>query len=101
MPSTIEQVHQEFKDRGLTILAVNIKGSREVVAKWVRDKGVTTSALLDPDGAVTRAYGVTGTPTVYLVGRAGQLVGMAAGPRSWTSDAGRVLLAVLLAQPTP
>jgi peroxiredoxin len=101
LPSTIEQVHQEFKDRDLTILAVHIKGSREVVATWVRDNGVTSSILLDPDGAVTRAYRVTGTPTVYLVSRAGQLVGVAVGPRSWTSDAGHALLTALLAQPTP
>ena len=100
MPSTIEQVHREFKDRGLTILALHIKGTREVVATWVRDNRVTTSVLLDLDGAVTRAYGVTGTPTVYLVSREGQMVGKAFGQRSWTSDAGRALLAALLAQPS-
>ncbi len=70
-----------------------------MVAKWVRDNRVTASVLLDPDGAVTRAYQVTGTPTVYLVSRTGQLVGKAFGQRSWTSDAGRALLAVLLGQP--
>ena len=100
MPSTIEQVRKEFQDQGLTILAVNMRESREVVAKWVRDNGVTTSVLLDPDGAVTQAYGVTGTPTAYLVNRAGQMVGKAFGQRSWTSDAGRALLTALLAQPT-
>ena len=78
-----------------------MRESREVVAKWVRDKGVTTSVLLDADGAVTRDYRVTVTPTVYLVNRAGQMVGKAFGQRSWTSDAGRTLLAALLAQPTP
>jgi cytochrome c biogenesis protein CcmG, thiol:disulfide interchange protein DsbE len=91
---------QEFKDQGLTILAVNIRENRKVVAKWVGDNGVTTSALIDPDGAVTHAYGVTGTPTVYLVSRAGLMVGKAFGQRSWTSDAGRALLAALLAQST-
>jgi cytochrome c biogenesis protein CcmG, thiol:disulfide interchange protein DsbE len=100
LPSTIEPIHQELKDQGLTILAVNMGESRAVVAKWVRDKGVATSVLLDSDRAVTRAYGVTGTPTVYLVSRAGQMVGKAFGQRSWTSDAGRALLAALLAQPT-
>ena len=100
MPSTIELIHQELKDQGLTILAVNMGETRAVVAKWVRDKGVATSVLLDSDRAVTRAYGVTGTPTVYLVSRAGQMVGKAFGQRSWTSAAGRALLAALLAQPS-
>jgi len=69
-----------------------------VAVAWVREKGVTSRILLDPDGAVTRAYGVTGTPTVYLVGRAGQLVGKAVGPRGWMSDLGRALLTALLDQ---
>lgn len=101
MPSAIEQVHREFKDKGLTILAVNVGESRAVVAEWVRNHGITTSVLLDSDRAVTRTYGVTWTPTGYLVSRAGQMVGKAFGQRSWTSDAGRTLLAELLAQPTP
>jgi peroxiredoxin len=101
LPSTIELIHQEFKDQGLTILAVNMGESRAVVAEWVRDKRVSTSILLDSDKAVARTYGVTWTPTVYLISRAGQMVGKAFGQRSWTSDAGRALLAALLAQPTP
>jgi hypothetical protein len=101
LPSTIELIHQEFKDQGLTILAVNMGESRAVVAKWVRDNEVTTSVLFDSDRAVTRVYGVTWTPTVYLVSRASQMVGKAFGQRSWTSDAGRALLAALLAKPSP
>lgn len=69
-----------------------------MVAAWVREHGLTSRILLDPDGAVTRAYGVTGTPTVSLVGRAGQLIGKAVGPRDWTSDIGRALLTALLDQ---
>jgi len=70
-----------------------------VVAAWARENGLTSRILLDSDGAVTRAYGVTGTPTVSLVGRAGQLVGKAVGPRGWMSDLGRALLTALLDQP--
>jgi len=38
---------------------------------------------------------VTGTPTAYLIGRDGLLIGSAVGPRPWTSPSGRALLHAL------
>lgn len=99
MPSTIEQVQKEFGPRGLSILLINILESREVAARWVKEKGVTPRVLLDLDGSVTAAYRVTGTPTVVLIGRDGKLVGRAVGTRGWTSPAGRALLNALLQPP--
>jgi peroxiredoxin len=95
LPSTIEQVHQEFKDRGLTVLAIDFQEPREKVQAWVRDSRASFTVLLDPDGQVTRAYGVTATPTVFLVGRDGRLRGKAVGTRAWDSKTGRALLAAL------
>lgn len=100
MPSTIEQVHREFGSRGLSILLINIQGSRDTVARWVKEKGITPRVLLDPDGTVTVAYRVTATPTVVLIGRDGKMVGRAIGIRAWTSPAGRALLNALL-EPLP
>jgi hypothetical protein len=99
LPSTIEQAHKQFSNQGLTILAVNIQERREVVAKWVKEKAVTSLVLLDPDGAVTGVYRVAGTPTVVLIGREGKMVGRAVGTRGWMSDAGRALLTALLSSP--
>ena len=87
MPSTIEQVHREYKDRGLVVLAVNIQEPRGTVAAWV--------VVLDTDGAAARAYRVTATPTVFVVGRDGKVVGAAFGTKEWTSEPGRALLARL------
>ncbi len=53
--------------------------------------------LLDTDGAVTRRYGVNGTPTAFLIDRQGRLLGRAVGPRDWASPAGAALIAPLLA----
>ena len=95
MPSTIEQVHRQFKDRGLVVLAVNIQEPKSTVAAWVKEKKVTFPIVLDADGAITRAYRVTGTPTVFVLGRNGKLVGVANGTREWTSDKGLALLGTL------
>jgi peroxiredoxin len=97
LPSTIEQVHQEFNQKGLTVLAVNMQENRDRVAKWVEEKKVTSLILLDADGAVAQLYGVTGTPTVVLIDRQGQLIGRAVGSREWLREKGRGLFEALLA----
>jgi peroxiredoxin len=97
LPSAIEQIHRDYKDRGLVVLAVNIQESKETVARWVRDSKVTFRVVLDPPGALARAYGVTATPTTFIVGRDGKLVGKALGAKSWASERGRALLQALLA----
>jgi len=96
LPSTIEQLHREYKDKGLVVLAVDIQEKPEVVRKWVKEKALTMTVLLDVDGKVNDGWGVTSTPTVFLVGRDGRLVAKAIGSRPWTSDKGRQLWALLL-----
>jgi cytochrome c biogenesis protein CcmG/thiol:disulfide interchange protein DsbE len=93
----MEQVHKEFNQKGLTVLAVNVQENRDRVANWVEEKNVTSLILLDADGAVARLYGVTGTPTVVLIGQHGELIGRAVGSREWTGEKGRELFEVLLA----
>jgi peroxiredoxin len=99
LPSTIAQVHREFGPRGLSILAVNIREGRDTVANWTKEKRIQFPVLLDPDGSVVRMYRVSGTPTVYLINRGGQLIGKAVGERRWMSDAGRKLLEALIGKP--
>lgn len=97
MPSAIEQVHQDYKERGLTVLPISIEEGRGKVATWLgKHQPVTTTFLLDPDGVVSAAYRITATPTVYLVGRDGKLIAKAVGTKEWTSDKGRALFRLLL-----
>ena len=95
MPSTIQQVHREYGPRGLTVLAINMEEDRATVARWVAEKKVTLTVLLDPTDATNRAYRVTGTPTVFVVGRDGTLVGKASGTKDWMGPVGRALLQAL------
>ena len=96
MPSTIEQVHREYKDRGLVVLAVSIGEGRRKVAAWGPSRSLTVPLLLDPDGEVSAAYRITATPTAFLIGRDGRLVARAVGTKPWTSEAGRAVLHHLL-----
>ena len=96
MPSSIEQVHQEYGERGLTIVAIDIREPPGTVAAWVDQHLTSFPVLLDADGRVARQYAVTATPTVFLVSRDGRLLGKALGPKPWTSERGRALLGALL-----
>jgi peroxiredoxin len=96
LPSTIEQVHREFKDRGLVVYAVNIEEGKKTVGSWVDKNKLTMPVLLDPPGDASAAYQVTATPTVYLVGRDGKLVAKALGTKAWTSEPGKALLSYLV-----
>jgi peroxiredoxin len=96
MPSTIETIHRELRDQGLTILAINLGEPRAVVSPWVEQHHLTFPILLDESGAVAGAYRVRGTPTVVLVDRQGRLLGRTVGSREWDTE-GRPLLAALLA----
>jgi hypothetical protein len=81
--------------RGVVVLAVNMQEPRGLVARWVKDTAVTSPILMDAEGVVTRAYRVTATPTVVLVGRDGQLVGRAIGSRPWLDGKARALFEAL------
>jgi hypothetical protein len=97
LPSAIERIHQEFKDQGLTVLAINLGEDRGMLGEWVKARNVTSTVLLDT-GEAGRSYGIAYTPTVFLVDRGGKLVGKAIGNRVWSGEKGRALLRALLAR---
>jgi len=98
LPSTIEQVHQEFKDQGLTVLAINLGEDKDDLVAWAKRRKVTTTILLDPNADVARSYAIAYTPTVFLIDRDGRLVAKSVGVRAWTGDKGRAVLRALIAR---
>jgi peroxiredoxin len=99
LPSTIEKVYRELKDKKFAVLAVDIQEDPAKVEAWTTAKGITSPVLLDRDGAVATAYRVTATPTVVLIGRNGRMLARATGTRPWDSRPGRALLDAALAAP--
>lgn len=69
----IEPIYRDYKDRGLSLLAVNVRQDAKTAAAFVEPLGITYEVLLDQDGAVARAYGVSGLPTTFFLDRQGRL----------------------------
>lgn len=70
----IEPVYRKLEGQGLRILALNVRQDRDIAAAFVEPLGISYQVLLDRDGAVARAYGVSGLPTTFIVDRDGRLV---------------------------
>jgi cytochrome c biogenesis protein CcmG/thiol:disulfide interchange protein DsbE len=63
----LEPIFREYRERGLTILAVNVRQDRDTAARFVGPLDISYDTLLDEVGEVARAYGVIGLPTTFFV----------------------------------
>ena len=84
MPS-MERLYTEFKDRGLTMLAVDLREGTGKVKAFKEDFKLSFPILLDSDGRVGLMYGVRSIPTTYLIDQEGNVIGGALGTRDWAS----------------
>ena len=69
----LEALYQRYKDQGLRLLAVNVRQDAATAAAFVKPLEISYEVLLDGDGAVARAYGVSGLPTTFFLDRQGRL----------------------------
>jgi len=70
---TLEPVYRAYRNQGLRLLAINVRQNRETAAAFIAPLGISYEVLLDTDGAVARAYGVSGLPTTFFLDRQGRL----------------------------
>ena len=99
MPS-VNALYDRYKARGLEVRLIAFREAADIVRRTVEERRYTAPVLLDESGETTgRDYGVFGPPTVYLIDRAGNLVGRVVGPRAWNGEAARRLIEQLLVAP--
>ena len=82
--STLDALYQQYKDRGLEVLAVNLDTAPIAkIQAFVGEAGVSLRVGLDPSSSTARTYRVLGLPTTYLIDRAGNVVVCEVGGRDW------------------
>ena len=70
----IEKINNEFKDKNLVILAIDVAESDYVVKSYVKKKGLNFTVLLDKDGEIsTNLYKVSGYPTSVFINSDGTI----------------------------
>jgi DsbE subfamily thiol:disulfide oxidoreductase len=97
MPS-MERLYQEFKGKGLEIVAVNVKDKRPDALAFVKELKLNYPVLMDPHGEVGLLYGAFGLPVTYLIDRKGVVLARLWGPADWYSPAARKFIAALVEQ---
>ena len=94
---TMEKAYQEYKSRGLEVLAVSIDaGQKSVVKNFLQEFKLTFPALLDPDMEVLRLYRMFSLPATFLIDKEGIIRHRELGYRDWTDPESRKLLEEIL-----
>ena len=90
---TMDKTYQEYKSRGLEILAVSLDaGSNSVVKNFMDELSLSFPALLDPDMEVLRLYRQFSIPATFLIDKQGIVRHRELGYRDWTTPESRKLL---------
>lgn len=85
MPS-MQVLSDRLKDKGLVILAVDLREGPELVKPFMEEFGLDFPVLLDRTGSVGARYGVRSIPTTYIIDRDGIIVAGRIGGQEWDSD---------------
>jgi thiol-disulfide isomerase/thioredoxin len=94
MPS-MEALYRRYRDRGLEMVAVNVREDRGTAAAFMEQFGLTFPAALD-GGGVSRRYGITAFPTTYIIDREGLIVSRIVGSINWDTPEISAAFAALL-----
>lgn len=67
----MEAVYQEYKDKGVVVIGVDIKEAEEEVRQYVQQGGYSWTFVLDTTGEVTANYRIAAIPTSFFIDREG------------------------------
>ena len=67
----IEAVYQEYKDKDVVVIGVDILEPEDVVRQFVEQGGYSWTFVLDTSGEVAANYRVTAIPTSFFIDREG------------------------------
>lgn len=67
----LQQVYDDWSDRGLVVLTVDIAESQDTVESFMQELGLSLPVLMDRDQAVTKRYNVRNIPATFLIDKNG------------------------------
>ena len=67
----IEAVYQDYKDKGVVVIGVDIRETEELVREFVQRGGYSWTFVLDRTGAVAANYNIQAIPSSFFIDREG------------------------------
>ena len=95
---TLERTWREYKDKGVTVVGVDIQDKEEAAREFLARFGHSFPNAPDPKGRVAVDYGVYGVPETFFIDRQGRVRFKEVG--ALTDDTARRHLDVLLKEPS-
>ena len=96
---TLVRLHEKYKERGLTVVAVSIdRAPVSLVKSWSDAKKLTYPVLHDQRFSSRLRYNVRNVPTIYVLDRDLKLAAWAVGRVSWEGKKAAALIEKLLAK---
>lgn len=70
----LAELHEKYKDKNLVVVGISLdKGSAEKIQKKAKRLGITYQILLDPQSSLSKVFGFTGIPSLYVYDKQGNL----------------------------
>jgi cytochrome c biogenesis protein CcmG/thiol:disulfide interchange protein DsbE len=69
----LEAVWRHYRDRGLTMVGVNIQDQTGAARQFLRDTRPSYPNVADSTGATSIAYGIYGVPETFVIDRDGKI----------------------------
>jgi thiol-disulfide isomerase/thioredoxin len=91
MTTVLDQLYSKYGGENLVLLSVSGQGSHwfgatpDDVAGFIRTYGTKWPYLIDTSNGVFNAYGVTGTPTFFVIGKTGQIAASYVGETQYAT----------------
>jgi len=67
----IQQVYDEWLDKGLVVLAINVGDSSSQVGQFMQDYGLSFPVLLDTKQVIAQKYNIRVIPTTFFIDKNG------------------------------
>lgn len=97
----LQELHDEFEDRPLEILAVNLGESPEQIQRFMERTGYTFRVVPDQDDSIGHLFGVTAIPTMVVIGADGHVKRIRVGSGMGGKDRLKSILQDLIAEIQP
>jgi len=77
--SYIQEIYEEWSDKGLVLLAINIGESSSKAEEFLQSNNLSFTVLLDTKQAIAQRYHITGIPTTFFIDKDGIIQGKVIG----------------------
>lgn len=70
----LKAIYTRYFEKGLIIMNINIQETQRIVMAYSKRHSLPYPTLLDPEGTISKSYGVIGVPVKVLIDRDGRII---------------------------